>query len=166
MEPEQQFLVRLKRPTRGFQSSKLYSEGQYNEWMGIYGGGTKFPSTPQSVEQKDNLLKFVKKFPKEINPTMWTKMIKEITEKKNFTPQEVDHYFLTQININSIWETMDNLGVERNKAHTIMDRFGYTGSACIPMALNDAFEKGKIKKDDLIIFMGFWWRTCVCKCSV
>ncbi len=139
---------------RGFQRSKLHSEGQYNEWMGIYGGGTRDPLTPKKVEEKDHLLKFVKKFPKEINPTTWTRMIKEVTEAENLSPQDIDHYFFTQININSIWETMDNLEVEREKAHTIMDRYGYTGSACIPMALNDAFEKGKIKKGDKIIFMG------------
>ncbi|RJP57702.1 MAG: ketoacyl-ACP synthase III [Ignavibacteriales bacterium] len=139
---------------RGFIRSKLYSEGQYNEWMGIYGGGTRHPLTPADVENKEHLLKFVKKFPKEINPTTWTRMINEITSKENLSPKDVDHFFFTQININSIWETMDNLEVDRNKAHTIMDRFGYTGSACIPMALNDAFEKGQLKIGDRIIFMG------------
>jgi 3-oxoacyl-[acyl-carrier-protein] synthase-3 len=49
---------------------------------------------------------------------------------------------------------MDNLGVERERAHTVMDRFGYTGSACIPMALNDAYEKGELKEGDPIVFMG------------
>lgn len=140
--------------SRGFLQSKLHSEGQYNEWMGIYGGGTRNPLSAEKILQKDHLLKFVKKFPKEINPTTWTSMIKEIIAKENINPNEVDHYFFTQININSIWETMDNLGADRNKAHTIMDRYAYTGSACIPMALNDAFEKGKIKEGDKIIFMG------------
>lgn len=139
---------------RGFLQSKLHTKGQYNQWMGIYGGGTRNPLSAEKIQLKDHLLKFVKKFPKEINPTTWTSMIKEIIAKENINPNEVDHYFFTQININSIWETMDNLGVDRNKAHTIMDRYAYTGSACIPMALNDVFEKGKIKEGDKIIFMG------------
>jgi len=36
----------------------------------------------------------------------------------------------------------------------VMDRYGYTGSACIPMALAEAVELGKVKKDDLLLFMG------------
>jgi 3-oxoacyl-[acyl-carrier-protein] synthase-3 len=139
---------------RGYLGSQLHSEGQYNGWMGIYGGGTANPLTPEKVKAKDHLLKFVKKFPKEINPTTWTRMITEVTKKQNLSPKDVKHYFLTQININSIWETMDNLGVERERAHTVMDRFGYTGSACIPMALNDAYEKGELKEGDPIVFMG------------
>jgi 3-oxoacyl-[acyl-carrier-protein] synthase III len=32
------------------------------------------------------------------------------------------------------------------KCHTIMEKYGYTGSACIPMVLDDAIELGKIKR--------------------
>lgn len=138
----------------GFLTGLLFTEGQYSDWMGIYAGGTHLPVTHEVVENKDHLLKFVKKFPKEINPKTWTKMIKESCKKINILPTQIDHYFFTQININTIWETLANLGVERNKAHTIMHKYGYTGSACIPMAFDDAVTEGKVKKGDLICFMG------------
>ncbi len=35
-----------------------------------------------------------------------------------------------------------------------MDRFGYTGSACIPMAMADAVRQHKLKKDDLVMMVG------------
>jgi 3-oxoacyl-[acyl-carrier-protein] synthase-3 len=41
-----------------------------------------------------------------------------------------------------------------HKAHTIMDRFGYTGSACLPMALDDAVRAGRVRAGDLIVFTG------------
>lgn len=138
----------------GFLTGSLFTDGQYSDWMGIYAGGTHMPTTIEVVENKDHLLKFVKKFPKEINPTIWTKMIKESCEKINIPPSQIDHYFFTQININTIWETLDNLGVEKSKAHTIMDKYGYTGSACIPMAFDDAVQKGKVKRGDVLCFMG------------
>lgn len=61
---------------------------------------------------------------------------------------------MTQININSIWETMERLNLPRDRAHTIMHNYGYTGSAAIPIALDDALEKGKIKRGDRIFFIG------------
>lgn len=139
---------------RGQLASKLYTEGQYAEWMGIYAGGTHQPTTHKVIDDKDQLLKFVKKFPKEINPTTWTRMIKESCVKVGIQPNEITHFFFTQININTIWETMDNLGVDRNRAHTIMDKYGYTGSACIPMAFDDAAKMGKLNEGDLVCFMG------------
>jgi 3-oxoacyl-[acyl-carrier-protein] synthase-3 len=138
----------------GFRTSTLYTEGQYSDWMGIYAGGTHMPVTSDVINNKDHLLKFVKKFPKELNPLTWTKMIRQACNKINIQPVDINHYFITQININSIWETMDNLGLDRSRAHTIMDRFGYTGSACIPMAFDDAVKKDKIKKGDYVCFIG------------
>jgi 3-oxoacyl-[acyl-carrier-protein] synthase III len=35
-----------------------------------------------------------------------------------------------------------------------MEKYGYTGSACIPMALDDAIELGKIKRGDLVVMIG------------
>jgi 3-oxoacyl-[acyl-carrier-protein] synthase-3 len=46
---------------------------------------------------------------------------------------------------------MDLLGVPMEKAHTVMDKWGYTGSACIPMALDDAVEKGKLRAGDHVV---------------
>ncbi len=139
---------------RGFLFSKLITHGQYHDWMGIYAGGTFKPINKSVLENKDHLLKFVKKFPKEINPTMWTKMIKNICEYFDILPNQIDHFFFTQININSIRETMENLNVPFEKAHTIMDKYAYTGSACIPMALADANLKGKLEKNQLAVLIG------------
>jgi 3-oxoacyl-[acyl-carrier-protein] synthase-3 len=34
-----------------------------------------------------------------------------------------------------------------------MEKYGYTGTACIPMALDDAVELGKIKRGDLVVMI-------------
>ena len=139
---------------RGYKGSQLRTMGQYAGWMGIYGGGTRNPLSGEAVKNKEHKLKFVKKFPPEINPNTWSEMAKYLNTKTGKSSKEVDQYFLTQININSIWETMDILDVPRDKAHTIMHEFGYTGSACIPMAFHDAWQKGKVGKGDLVYFIG------------
>jgi 3-oxoacyl-[acyl-carrier-protein] synthase-3 len=66
----------------------------------------------------------------------------------------VKQFFLTQNNIGTIEAALDALGVSRGLSHNIMDRFGYTGSACIPMALADAVSAGKLKKGDLVMLVG------------
>lgn len=138
----------------GFLASELITMGQYNHWMGIYGGGSAHPLDVEMVENKENKLKFVHKFPKELNPETWSKMALNLNDKTGFSSDDVDHYFITQLNINSIWETMDLLGQDRTKAHTVMHNYAYTGSACIPMAYDDAVRKNKIKTGDLVYFIG------------
>ncbi len=138
----------------GMLASQLKTKGEYSSWMGIYGGGTHSPTTEASLKNGDHRLKFVKKFPKELNSVIWSNMIIDLCKRINLTPHNIDHYFITQININSIKETLDILGVGMDKTTTIMHNYGYTGSACIPMAYHEAIQKNKIKEGDTVLFIG------------
>lgn len=138
----------------GVLATELQTRGEFAEWMGIYGGGTREPINGQTVAAGRHQLQFVRKFPKELNPDYWTDMTRRLCERIGSDPADVSRFFITQININSIWETMDRLGLPRERAHTIMHDYGYTGSACIPMALNDAWEKDMVKPGDLIMLIG------------
>lgn len=139
---------------RGLLSSQLITRGEFYDYMGIYGGGTSQPITDELIAEKGHLLQFVKKFPKTLNPEMWSMMSQTLCNRLGITPDDVDHYFLTQININSIRQTMDILGQSHEKAQTSMHYFGYTGSACIPLAFQERLDAGKIKRGDMMFFIG------------
>jgi 3-oxoacyl-[acyl-carrier-protein] synthase III len=139
---------------RGMLASELYAEGSFHDYMGIYAGGTHMPASAEALEGKHHRLQFVKKFPAETNPKHWPRLIRSVLEKIGKEPTEVDRFFFTQININSINETLDLLGVAHDRAHNVMDRFAYTGSACIPMALADAVDRHVLSEGDLVVFMG------------
>jgi 3-oxoacyl-[acyl-carrier-protein] synthase III len=53
---------------------------------------------------------------------------------------EIDHIIFTQVNVNSIKLVMENLGLPIEKAHYVMDKWGYMGSACLPIAFHDAVK--------------------------
>ena len=65
----------------------------------------------------------------------------------------------TQISKTSVAIAAERCGVPLEKCHTIMQKWGYTGSACIGMALDDAVELGKIKRGDLVVMIssGLGW---------
>ena len=49
---------------------------------------------------------------------------------------------------------MGALGVPMSRAHTVMGKWGYTGAACLPMALDDAVRAGRLSDGDLVMFTG------------
>lgn len=147
-------LQATQNPHDGIMATYLWSDGQYHDAMGIYAGGTATPLTIESLTDKKHLLKFLRKIPPEFNAEHWPRIAKLLLQKVNAMPQEVRKYFLTQINIDSIHQTLDRLEVAHDRSHNIMDRYGYTGSACIPMAIADAADQGLLKKDDLILLIG------------
>jgi 3-oxoacyl-[acyl-carrier-protein] synthase III len=67
-----------------------------------------------------------------------------------FTANDV---MCTQISKPSIAIAAERRGVPVEKCHTIMEKYSYTGSACIPMALDDAIELGKLKRGDLVVMI-------------
>ncbi len=141
------FVLKAEEHTeRGFLAGKLITKGEYHNYMGIFAGGTYQPITKEVLNQKKHLLRIGKKFPADINPKTWSAMVLELCERLGMQPDDFKQYFLTQININSIRETMDILNVSRDKAQTSMHHYGYTGSACIPMAFEDALQAGKINR--------------------
>ena len=69
------------------------------------------------------------------------------------TFDDVDLYLWTQLNLRTIEFMMDLLKQPIKKTHWIMDKWGYTGSPCVIMALDNAIELGKgPKRGDTILF--------------
>lgn len=130
------------------------SKGEYHDWMGIYGGGTRFPISQEIISNKVHLLKFVKKFPKELNPEVWTDMAKQMCREAEIDVKDISLFVLTQINVHAIRETLTMLDVPVERAITNMHLFGYTGSAAIPMALHRAVEEKRIEKGQWVMMIG------------
>jgi 3-oxoacyl-[acyl-carrier-protein] synthase-3 len=138
----------------GVLASELFTDGQYHDYMGIYAGGSHMPITHSVIENRKHLLDFAKKIPIETNGIHWPRLTHILLDRIGKSPKDISHFFLTQININSIHEALDNLGLPHTKSHNIMDRYGYTGSAAVGMALADAVRAKKLKKGDLIFMLG------------
>jgi len=49
----------------------------------------------------------------------------------------------------------DRLGIPTEKAVVVLDRYGNTSSASIPLAVHDARETGRLANGDLVLFTGF-----------
>jgi 3-oxoacyl-[acyl-carrier-protein] synthase III len=138
----------------GYLSSKLITKGEYHDYMGIYAGGTNKKISKKIIDEKKHLLTITKRFPSELNPQTWSSIVNELARKASVDIENVKLFLFTQININSIWETMDMLNLPRERAQTSMHYYGYTGSACIPISFEDALKQKKIEKGDIIFMIG------------
>ena len=138
----------------GFLGSKLFAAGEYNDALGIYVGGTRHVANAENVAAMGAPnVAFVKKFPKTFNTDHWPPLIDEVLKRTGHTRDDVAHYYFTQLNLRTIEAMMDLLGQPMSKTHWIMDKWGYTGSACIPMALDDDIARGQgPQPGDLVLF--------------
>lgn len=122
----------------GFLGGKMRAMGDFHDGMGVYTGGTFRPCTPENLAQFGApKVQFIRRFPKTFNTEHWPALIHAALDKANVTAEQVDWFVFTQINLRTIEAVMGILEQPLTKTHWVMDKWGYTGSACIPMALHD-----------------------------
>jgi 3-oxoacyl-[acyl-carrier-protein] synthase-3 len=138
----------------GFIGSSFLAVGEYHDALGIYTGGAYRPCTPENMSTFGApKVEFVRKFPKTFNTEYWPKLMQGALDKGGLTFDDVDHYFFTQLNLRTIEYMMDLIKQPIEKTHWVMDKWGYTGSPCVAMALDDAIDQGKgPKPDETILF--------------
>jgi len=138
----------------GFLASKLLARGEFHDSLGIYTGGAFRPCTPENLQSHGPpRVQFVRKFPKTFNTEHWPPLIREVLQKASLTPDGVDLYLFTQLNLRTIEAMMEALGQPLHKTHWVMDKWGYTGSPCVVMALDDAIAQGRgPKHGEVLLF--------------
>lgn len=133
----------------GLLSSKLEADGSYHDFLGIFAGGAKYPIDREELELGYRTkVRFATKFPPEVNIKGWQRIVAEVLERAGLSLHDIKLFLWTQVNISTIKIVMEEMNLPWNRTHTIMHKWGYTGSACIPMVLDDAIRAGKLKRGD------------------
>jgi 3-oxoacyl-[acyl-carrier-protein] synthase-3 len=128
----------------GFLASKMLSKGEYHDALGIYTGGAFRPSTLENLKKfGEPKVEFVKKFPRTFNTEYWPKLIQKALNKAGLSEDDIHLYLFTQLNLRTIEHMMELLNQPIEKTHWVMDKWGYTGSPCVAMALDDAIAEGR-----------------------
>jgi 3-oxoacyl-[acyl-carrier-protein] synthase-3 len=136
----------------GFLASKLVAEGSYHDHMGIYAGGTHMPVTEEILKAGVwTKVRFAKKYPSSVNNEGWPAIVNDVLGKAGLAIDDVALFLFTQVNLSTIKEVMQNMNLPMERTHTVMQKWGYTGSACIPMVLDDAVRAGKLAAGDVVV---------------
>jgi 3-oxoacyl-[acyl-carrier-protein] synthase-3 len=136
----------------GYLKAVLEADGTYHDALGIYTGGTARPASVENLAHEGRpYVRFVKKLPSTFNLERWPALVRKTLHKAGRTTDDVALYIFTQLNLRTIESVMAALAQPMSKTHWTMDKWGYTGSACIPMTLDDAVEAGRLRAGDLVV---------------
>ena len=95
--------------------------------------------------------------------TRFPEVIKEALDKNNLTVDDVNMFIPHQANLRITQSVAKRLGVGMDRMYSNIERYGNTTGASIPIALAEAHQEGKIKKDDIVILAafgaGFTWAS-------
>ena len=136
-----------------YYGSQMLTDGTQWDYIGIYAGGSKNPITHEVIDANKTGLLNLQPLPGDRNVRLWPMVVNQLLENQRMELHQIDHFIFTQINKSVILKVMDALNQPLQKTHFIMDKYGYTGSACIPMAFHEAVQQKKIKRGDKVLFV-------------
>lgn len=135
----------------GFLGGKIIADGSFHDYMGVFVGGTAAAARGENAPQQ--LLRIQKRFPPDTNNRHWPPLVRDLMAKIGRPVADIDKIYFTQLNLRTIEYVMADLGLPMERTHTIMGKWGYTGSACMPMALDDAIEQARgPQPGELVVF--------------
>jgi 3-oxoacyl-[acyl-carrier-protein] synthase-3 len=138
----------------GFVASAMRADGSYHAHWGIYAGATYEPATEEAVREGRTTVRMIERYPPEVNHEGWPKVVRALAENGGFGLAEIDFTIFTQVRRPSIELVMAEIGLPIERTHMVMEKWGYMGSACVPVALDDALEQGRIGSGDLLVMVG------------
>ena len=145
-------VVQVSTDEPGFLGSKLVADGSYHAHMGVYAGGARMPIDERVLaENFYTKVRFAKKYPPEVNIEGWQRIVRDVLEKCRLTTDDVALFLFTQVNLSTIKIVMEAMNLPMSRTHTVMGKWGYTGSACIPMVLDDALREGKLERGQIVV---------------
>lgn len=91
----------------------------------------------------------------------------EILSKNQILPEQINLFIPHQANLRIIKAVQERLNLSDEKCVVTVQKYGNTSAASIPMAMNDAYEEGRLKKGNLILLDafggGFTWGSALLK---
>ncbi|MCK4809600.1 MAG: ketoacyl-ACP synthase III [Candidatus Omnitrophica bacterium] len=150
----------------GILSSYLGADGSEADLLILPGGGSRNPVSARVVEERLNYIKMRGNELFRIAVRIMVEAAKKSLRMAKLTSKSVKLLIPHQANIRIINAVAKRLELE-GKTYINIDRYGNMSSASSAIALCEAWEEKKIKKDDIIVLDAFGgglvWGSCVIK---
>ncbi len=146
------------------------ADGSYADLLITPGCGSKYPCRQDTV---DNKLQYIKMSGNEVFKVAvktLTKDVIDILRRNDIKPNNIDIFIPHQANLRIIEAVRAKLNFPIEKTMLTVAKYGNTSAASIPMAINDAYEEGRLKHGDLMLLDtfggGFTWASALLRFGV
>jgi 3-oxoacyl-[acyl-carrier-protein] synthase-3 len=142
-------------PHQGLICYQMGADGSGGPLLNRPSGGTKRPATHADLDAGLHYLQMDGRNVFKWAVHLLTDTIELVLGKSGMSIHDVSLFVLHQANIRIILSAMEQLGVPDEKVFNNLQRYGNTSAASIPLALDEAYQAGKINRGDTLLLSGF-----------
>jgi 3-oxoacyl-[acyl-carrier-protein] synthase-3 len=150
---------------RGILGSYIKSDGRLAQLLYMPGGGTKYPASRKTIDEKLHYLKMEGREVFKAAVTAMGDAAIHILKTTGLRGEDIDLLISHQANIRIIKATARRAGLPMDKVFINVHKYGNTSAASIPIALDEARKSGRLKEGDRCLMVafggGFTWGSTI-----
>ena len=145
--------------------TNISADGKYYDYLITPGCGVKQPCSEEVAKEKACTIKMKGNETFKVAVKTLTNDVLDILEKNGVKSEDITHFVPHQANYRILNAVANALKLKDEQCVVTVHKYGNTSSASIPMALNDIYEEGRLKKGDLLLLDafggGFTWGSAL-----
>ncbi len=131
------------------------ADGSYSDFLVTPAPGCVNPVSQQVIEEGLNFVQMKGNETFKLAVKTLTKDVKNILLKNGIKAEDIPHFIPHQANYRIIKAVGDSLKMKEEQVVLTVGKYGNTSAASIPMAINDIYESGRLKKGELMLLDTF-----------
>ncbi|HHS93586.1 MAG TPA: ketoacyl-ACP synthase III [Campylobacterales bacterium] len=131
------------------------ADGSYSDFLVTPAPGCVNPTSQKVIDEGLNFVQMKGNETFKLAVKTLTKDVKDILEKNNISSDDIPHFVPHQANYRIIKAVGDALKMKEEQVVLTVNKYGNTSAASIPMAINDIYESGRLKRGELMLLDTF-----------
>ena len=131
------------------------ADGSYSDFLMTPSPGTVNPVSQKVIDEGLNFVQMKGNETFKLAVKTLTKDVKDILAKNEIASDDIPHFIPHQANYRIIKAVGDSLKMREEQVVLTVGKYGNTSAASIPMAINDIWESGRLKKGELMLLDTF-----------
>ncbi|MFB5191535.1 beta-ketoacyl-ACP synthase III [Alicyclobacillus fastidiosus] len=139
----------------GVMSFAIHSDGSGKDTLYLKAGGSRYPATQETVAKGDHYLKMAGRDTFKFAVQAMVSATEEVLEQAGLQPEDVALYVPHQANLRIIDAARRRFHIPDERVALTLNKYGNTSGSSIPIALDEFYRAGRVKKGDVVLCVGF-----------
>jgi 3-oxoacyl-[acyl-carrier-protein] synthase III len=148
-------LLAAGEPHQGLLCYQMGADGSGGALLDRPSGGSRRPPSHADLDDGLQYLRMDGRNVFKWAVNLVTDTVDLVLRKTGMSAQDVSLYILHQANLRIIDAVADQVGIPPEKLFNNLQKYGNTSGGSIPIALDEAFQAGKIHRGDTLLLSGF-----------
>jgi 3-oxoacyl-[acyl-carrier-protein] synthase-3 len=147
----------------GIVAIRLYADGSGHDLITVPGGGSRLPLRSDTIKDNQHVLRMKGGNVFRAAVRRLERALRDLLNECGLATEGIDHVVVHQANARILDAIRRRLAIPVDRMYSVIERYGNTSSASLPIALDCAIRDRSVKPGDLLLLGafggGFTWAT-------